>query len=407
MTNTVILCVDDELIVLKSLQRELNQAFHDSYLIEIAQSGADALDIFNELSEEGYTIPVVLSDHIMPEMKGDEFLIRLHEIAPKTLKILLTGQADIAAVTNAVNHANLYQYISKHWEPTHLRLTITEAIRKYEQNEQLEEQNRLLKDMNVILEQQVKERTAELEAQKIELQQKNAQLRDANSGKDKFFSIISHDLRSPFSTLLGYAQRMTDSADALTKEQIVEYAFKLRAIAERSNGLLENLLSWARMQRGAMEYTPERFDLHDIALDISDLFFPKAEQKGIRLHSAIPPQTPAYADYSMITTVLRNLVSNALKFTSAGGEIQMSARRDGDAVEVAVTDTGAGMSEEGLSKIFRLDAQYTQTGTHGETGTGLGLLLCKEFVEKNHGRIWVESELGKGSAFKFTLPVQP
>ena len=161
MTNTVILCVDDELIVLKSLQRELNQAFHDSYLIEIAQSGADALDVFNELIEEGYTIPVVLSDHIMPEMKGDEFMIRLHEIAPKTLKILLTGQADIAAVTNAVNHANLYQYISKPWEPTHLRLTITEAIRKYEQNEQLEEQNRLLKDMNVILEQQVKERTAE------------------------------------------------------------------------------------------------------------------------------------------------------------------------------------------------------------------------------------------------------
>ena len=237
-----------------------------------------------------------------------------------------------------------------------------------------------------------------------ELQKTNTQLQELNASKDKFFSIISHDLRSPFNVMLGYSQILDERFDALERERIQKDIKKLRKSAEGLYALLENLLTWSRIQRGAMEYYPEEIDLSDVADENIDLFAARAEQKEITLRSIIQMNEMVYADENMVNTVIRNLVSNALKFTPAGGRIELFAQPSGEYVEVSVDDTGTGIIEEDIPKLFRIDAQYTNLGTDGERGTGLGLSLCQDLVEKNGGEIWIESEQGKGSTFKFTLP---
>jgi two-component system sensor histidine kinase/response regulator len=388
--EVIILCVDDEEIVIKSLKRELNEALGDKYIIETAQGGEEALEVFEELLAERSEIPVIITDHIMPDMKGDQLLKRIHAISPKTLKIMLTGQADMEAVTNAVNYADLYRYIAKPWENTDLILTVKEAIRRYFQDKQLEEQNAILQNMNKILEQQVKERTAELE--------------QANASKDKFFSIIAHDLRTPFTGLLGLTQIFSESIGDFTQEEIKEGLDSLQKTAKTVYVLLENLLTWSRLQRGIMEYFPQEIFLDKIVKYNFSLITANAEQKQITLRNLVPEDTSAYADQDMIHTVLRNLISNALKFTRPGGSIEVAATQVNEHVEIAVLDTGIGIDGENIPKLFRIDVKYIREGTAEEQGTGLGLILCKELVEKNGGKIWVESEIGKGTTFKFTLP---
>ncbi len=411
MDKPAILCVDDEKIILISLKEQLKRHFGEDYNIEIVESGEEALEIIHELQEDNVELPTVIADQIMPGLKGDQLLKEIHAVMPQTLKILLTGQANADAVGNAVNYANLYRYIAKPWEEADLILTVTEALRSYFQDKKLEEQNavlqqlnRELEEFNATLEQQVQERTAELEAQKIELKQKSDQLAELNASKDKFFSIISHDLRSPFNALLGFAQLLSENLERYSLDDIRNKVAKIRTSAERLYALLENLLTWSRIQRGAMEYYPESLDLYDVVEDNVDLFMPNAEQKQVRLINSIPQETFIYADYSMLNTVVRNLTSNALKFTSSGDRVELSASRDEQHVEVAVSDTGVGISEDILSQLLRIDTHHTNVGTAGEKGTGLGLTLCKELVEHNGGTIWIESEVGKGTTFRFTVP---
>jgi signal transduction histidine kinase len=395
MNEPVIICVDDEDIVVKSLKRELKKTFGEDYLIETAESGEEALELVEELLDEDYEIPVIISDHIMPDIKGDQLLQRVHELSPKTLKIMLTGQADLEAVTSAVNAADLYRYIAKPWERTDLILTVKEAIRRYEQDKQLKEQNAILQNMNAVLEQQVKERTAELEA--------------ANASKDKFFSIIAHDLRVPFTGLIGMTQIFSDHLADFSRDEIQEGLNSLQLTSQTVYTLLENLLTWSRLQRDAVEFFPQDIFLEDIASINIELLTTTASQKQISLTSSVPEETQAYADQNMIDTVIRNLMSNAIKFTEPGGTIEVSAatNEDEDIVVVAVSDNGVGISEEDVKKLFRIDVKYSQPGTAGEPGTGLGLVLCKELVEKNGGTIWVESEEGKGATFRFTIPMYP
>jgi two-component system, sensor histidine kinase and response regulator len=393
----VILCVDDEVIVLKSLRRELNDVLGDAYLVETAESAEEALEVFQECLREGSEVPVVIADHIMPEVKGAELLERIHALAPETLNIMLTGQADLDAVTYTVNHANLYRYIAKPWEKTDLALTIKEALRRYEQDKQLKAQNLILQNMNTILEQQVKERTAELEAQKQELKQ-------ANASKDKFFSIIAHDLRAPFVGLLGLTEVFTESVESFTPEDIQQGMKSLQQTAQNVYTLVENLLTWARLQRGLVEFFPEELVINGIVRQTLELFHTNAAQKQITLRNLATATTLAYADRNMIHTVLRNLLSNALKFTTSEGVITVSATQSPTHVEITVADTGTGIAKKDLAKLFRIDVKYSHPGTAGEKGSGLGLILCKELVEKNGGKLSVESKIRKGTTFRFTLP---
>ena len=249
-----------------------------------------------------------------------------------------------------------------------------------------------------------KQAEAQLRAAHQELQVKNGQLRELNASKDKFFSIIAHDLRSPFNALLGFTDLMRAQFDALPPAKLKDYLAKVRLSAERLYALLENLLTWARIQRGLVEYNPQPLDLHELSEEILALFLSNAEQKQIALTSAVPENVLAHADHAMVQTIMRNLVSNALKFTPAGGRITIAAQRTAHSVAVAVADTGTGMSPEVLAQLFRIDTHYTTTGTAGEKGTGLGLILCHDLVQKNGGRLWVESALEQGATFRFTLP---
>ena len=174
---------------------------------------------------------------------------------------------------------------------------------------------------------------------------------------------------------------------------------------ENLYALIENLLTWSRIQRGVLEHCPQRIDIQELIIQNISLFTQNAQEKQIAFRNCVTTSIHAYADYNMVNAILRNLVSNALKFSNSGGTITFSANAtDTNMLEIAVADTGIGIGREHLSKLFRIDSRYKRLGTAREKGTGLGLILCKEFVEKNGGKIWIESDVGQGTTVKFTLP---
>jgi len=224
--------------------------------------------------------------------------------------------------------------------------------------------------------------------------------------KNRFFSIVSHDLKSPFTSLLGMTHMMSQMADTFSKDKLVEYANNVNEAGERVFELLQNLLQWSRLQMEGAKLEAEVIPLDELAQECIDILKPMALEKDITLTNNIK-KTAAFADPEMVRTVIRNLIANSLKFTQFGGTVEVSSSGDGDMVQVTVTDTGVGMSAKQAKNIFSLDQKTSTAGTAGEKGTGLGLPLCKDMLERNGGRIWVESILGEGSQFNFTLPIGP
>ncbi|MCK9413512.1 MAG: HAMP domain-containing histidine kinase [Prolixibacteraceae bacterium] len=238
-----------------------------------------------------------------------------------------------------------------------------------------------------------------------EIEGKNNELTELNATKDKFFSIIAHDLRSPFSSFLGLTQIMAEELPILSMPEIQEIAVSMRNSASNLFSLLENLLSWAKLQQGSIPFNPEIVQIRTIAGPIMAMMEESAKNKGIELVDHIPDNAAVFADINMLQTIFRNLVSNALKFTSKGGQIRVSAKPiSNNMVEISVEDKGIGMNKEMTDNLFRLEINTSRLGTNGETSTGLGLILCKEFIEVQGGALRVESEIGKGSIFCFTLP---
>lgn len=242
--------------------------------------------------------------------------------------------------------------------------------------------------------------------QQNSLKDLNKKLEELNTSKDKFFSIISHDLRGPLASVIGIAEMLKEQIeDDAGKENIESLAGQVYSSAKNLYTLLENLLTWSRIQRGSIENYPENLELSETVDFVAGLFSVQAERKQIQLDISIPPGTMVYADYNVLNTVLRNLVSNAIKFTGGGGSVEISAMpRDEKTVAITVSDTGIGIRGDDLSNLFRIDVQYTRLGTAGEKGTGLGLILCRELVVKSGGEIWAESGVDSGTAFRFTLP---
>lgn len=388
----VILCVDDEDIILNALKDQLEDSWGDKYIIETASSPEEALELFDELLSEGLKIPVIISDYMMPGMKGDELLKEIHKRSPETHKILLTGHANLEGVTNAINNAKLYRFIAKPWEKEDLSLTIKEAIRSFFQEREIKDKNAELEKLNASLEEKVKIRTQELEY--------------ANATKDKFFSIIGHDLKGSFNSLIGFSEILIDDFEELDNAGKMNFLNRIKGLSEKTYSLLQNLLDWARMQTGQIQYNTEFFDIGFITEDTIEMQKHHAESKKIILQSDIPEDIYVYADKNMISTTIRNLISNALKFTAEGGEVKVSMELMKKTVTVNVTDTGIGMKPEKLDKLFKISEKVKTYGTAKEEGTGLGLILCKEFVEKNKGKLTVTSEQGKGSCFTFTVPAK-
>lgn len=236
----------------------------------------------------------------------------------------------------------------------------------------------------------------------LELKFSREELKKMNAHKDKFFSVISHDLRSPFSSLFTSSQMLAQEYEKFTDEERKKLLQGIGSKSKKIYYLLENLLQWSMAQIGRVTWRPEKIHLSSLLDESVYLFKEEAEKKDNRLQVEVGKDIQVYGDSNMIQTVLRNLVSNAIKFTS-GGLILVTAREKGNWVEVIVSDTGVGMTEGDLEKIFNAEGHSTY-GTANEKGSGLGLILCKEFVERNSGEFWVKSEIQKGSQFSFTLP---
>lgn len=239
----------------------------------------------------------------------------------------------------------------------------------------------------------------------LELHRKSKELRELNATKDKFFSIIAHDLRGPFSGFLGLTNMMAEESESMTSDKIQIFSGAMRDSATSIFSLLENLLEWARLHQGLFMFEPESFFLMPMVSEKINPVLGSANKKGIEIRYEIPEGLEVSADTYMLASIIRNLVSNAVKFTVKGGNIVIGAKKVPDnSVEIFVRDTGIGMSPKMVDDLFRLEIKTNRTGTEEEPSSGLGLILCKDFVEKHGGRLWVESEEKIGSAFYFTLP---
>ena len=248
-------------------------------------------------------------------------------------------------------------------------------------------------------EQIAKERTKDLEVA-------NLQLKELNATKDKFFNIVAHDLKNPFTSLIGSSELLFRNIEHLDNEKIKTLALILNDASKSGYAILQNLLDWSRSQTGLLKFNPENINLRNLIdehiLNLEQI----SSNKEIRIISEVKDDLFIYGDKNMIKTILRNLLSNAVKYSYRSGKVIVSATANGHEVIISVKDTGIGIPKENINKIFRIDAKYSVPGTENEQGTGLGLKLCKEFVEKQGGRIWVESIENKGSEFKFSIPIK-
>ncbi len=223
--------------------------------------------------------------------------------------------------------------------------------------------------------------------------------------KDKFFSIISHDLMNPFNALLGFSEILTVSAENGDKEDCVEYSQIVHQSTKRILNLLQNLLVWARMQNGKLKYLPKSIRIDELVSSTMMILAPIAQNKEIKLDWNVNSGITATVDPNMIGSVLQNLGTNAIKFTEKGGSVMVQAYAESNLLNFRVTDTGVGMDEDRLNKLFKIEKNSSSRGTDDEVGSGLGLIICKEFIEAHKGTIWAESTLGKGSSFCFSVPI--
>ena len=227
-----------------------------------------------------------------------------------------------------------------------------------------------------------------------------------NATKDKFFSIIAHDLRNPISSFMQGTDLLVNDYDLLEEKERNDIVQSMHQSSKGLLNLLENLLTWSRSQTGKISNKPDITDIYPIIMNNISLLELQANNKGITLISNSKERTYGYFDVNMINTVLRNLISNSIKFTNKDGTITIGSKTNGKELIIWVQDTGVGISKEVAGKLFKIASGHTTRGTADEKGTGLGLVLCKELVEKNNGKIWVESELGVGTKFIVTLPVR-
>lgn len=223
--------------------------------------------------------------------------------------------------------------------------------------------------------------------------------------KDKFFSIVSHDLMNPFNALLGFSEMLNESAKKGNKEDTSEYASIVHQSAKRIFNLLQNLLVWTRMQNGKTKYAPKTEKVEELVSDTMLIVAPIAQNKQIKLEWDVEKEITAKLDSNMIGSALQNLVTNAIKFTENGGSVKVTATTESDNLNFVVADTGVGMSSEQVENLFKLDKNSSSRGTNDEVGTGLGLIIAKEFIDFHQGKIWAESNLGKGSKFCFSIPL--
>jgi len=359
ITKDVILVVDDQPTNIKVIAGILGQ----KYSLSFANNGLNALKILEK------SIPdLILLDIMMPEMDGFELCKRIkeNENTKDVPVIFLTAKTDTTDVIKGFNMGAV-DYITKPFNHVEMEVRVKNHLNLYHSRKE------------------------------IEL---------VNKEKDKFFSIIAHDLRSPFNAIVGFSQLLIEQVKSQDFAGIELYAGIILRSAELALGLQSNLMEWAQSQTGRIEFSPTHFKTDELINEIALLFTDIASQKNISLDLELVHSTSIFADKAMIGTVLRNLISNSIKYTKPGGKITITAFERENDISIAVSDTGVGMPQTAIDNLFRIDKNQSTPGTQDELGTGLGLILCKEFVEIHGGQIEVESEINKGTTFLVSLPIK-
>ncbi|RKZ42876.1 MAG: hypothetical protein DRQ49_00675 [Gammaproteobacteria bacterium] len=380
MKTPVIICVDDERTLLNSLQTELKSALWGEYLIETAESGEDALELVEELLEEGADLPLVISDQLMPGMKGDELLRKIHLIAPKTMKILLTGQANLDAVGNIINHANLYRYITKPWEPTNLLMTVKKAIQSYFQEQA---QVKFYADLEI----KVAERTQQLQ------------------DKNEFLSMAVHDLKNPLSAIQGFSEMIKCHFDEIPKEMVIDFAEQIFTSSRHLFDVIKNILDINAIEAGKMNPSLDVLDIRQTLQWLIKHYNERAKAKNITLQFQYPEE--AYfvrVDETLLRQVLDNLLSNAIKYSPSGKPIYIRFNQDDQFRGCEIQDEGPGLNDEDQKRLFNQFTRLTPQPTGNEHSSGLGLFMVKKWVEAMHGEVQCESILGQGSTFRVKFP---
>ena len=337
---------------------------------------------------------IVLADFNLPEYDAFEALKKSNEICPDIPFIVVSGIiGEVTAIELIKQGATDYVLKDK---PERLPFAINRALRGVIEKEEL----RLAEE---------------------KLRESETHLRELNASKDKFFSIIAHDLKSPFNHILGFSNLLLEKIKEKDYDEIEKYAGIVQNSSQRTFDLLLNLMEWSKAQTGRMEFHPVTVDVDELINEITELLANAAQLKSITISTELPNNVNVLADKNMMGTILRNLISNAIKFTHPGGTIVISAEQKQNEWMICVSDSGLGIKKENLDKLFRIEESVSTKGTQQETGTGLGLILCKEFVDKHGGKIWAESQFGNlpagplrrnnseaskagGSQFYFTLP---
>ena len=277
-----------------------------------------------------------------------------------------------------------------------------------EKNELLEKQTKDLNDFNTLLEerqQHIEEQAEELKSQAEKLSRTNKDLEQANATKNKLFSIIAHDLKDPFNTILGFSDYLSDEFDSLDDKDKIKISKTIRNSSRKVHTLLDNLLKWSRSQTNALTLNKQEINVSEVINNSYGLFKENIENKKIEIVLNVPQKLKVFADENTIQTVIRNLINNAIKFTPQKGTIQIKAEENKSSVIISISDTGLGMSQNEMDHLFQPEKIKVSIGTNGEKGSGLGLLICKEFIDLNNGKISVSSKPGKGSTFSITLPL--
>lgn len=332
--------------------------------------------------ENKYDFRIISANQSFEEISG----LKNEDIIGSTIKEKFpettTNQLDIFLKVALTGEKNKIQYFSKSFNKY---LNVSVFSPKYGQ-------------IAAVYEDITQQKKAE-----IELQNSEKQLRELNATKDKFFSLIAHDLRSPFTSIIGLSEMMT-LGDEIDTAQMKEFAELIYQSSTKTYDLIDNLLSWASSQTGKIKNDPKKINLHQLINEVFGIVTEKALIKKIVLTNHIEENTMINADVDLLKAILRNLITNAIKFTDLNGEVKISASKTAKKTTIQVEDNGIGIPKEHLTDIFRIDINKTSIGRSEEKGNGLGLIICKEFVENMGGKIQAESELGKGSKFTITIP---
>ena len=365
MHNPLILIVDD---IPRNLQVLGNILKNEGYETAVATSGKQALATIEKAKPD-----LILLDIMMPDMDGYEVCrqIKSHTDYKDIAIIFLTGKSDSGEIVKGFN-LGASDYITKPFQKSELMARVRTQL--------------------------------EIKAYRDTIEEQNEQLNRHNANKDRLFSIISHDLRSPFQGLLGLTQILHEELDTLERDEIIEYIGMIHQSSSKFYNLLENLLQWTIVERGQIDFNPEPIRILDVITEIIELYSAVSRHKDIRYEIEADNSLQLYSDLNALQTILRNLLSNAIKFSNPGGTVKIKATANGQFTELGIIDAGVGMEPGSAAKIFDIDHMKSRPGTQNEKGSGLGLLITKSLIERGGGSIRVESTPGEGSAFYFTQP---